>query len=445
MKTKMNPIDVYAFLDKAPLESFHFKILLLCSSVYGLTGMNVMLISALANSVAAEWNLSVIDMGYLLSIGYLGMFVGALTFGGLSDIIGRKKVLVIVVTLETIFTALCGSSPNLPAFYVIRFTAGLGLGGALPLPGVYISEYISARYRGLFLGLVETSWVYGSILSLLIPYFILPIFGWRITFYVALFSLPLIPLILFFLPESIRYLIRKGKFKEAQDILAKLKAVDVIDKLNFEETELGFKKTSIKGLLSDKYFKRTVMLFILWGALVYTYHGIFLWLPTIYAKQFSLKDVTSIWWTLIVTLFQIPGYYSASFLLDRVGRKKVLIIYLSAAGISSAFLSLIVSLDWILLWSAIIAFFNLGAWAGLYTYTQELYPTEARGTGSGAAASFGRLVGISAPSFTAYLFITSGIFGPFAAFSVIHLFAAFSVIVLGIETRMKPLEKISGF
>jgi putative MFS transporter len=90
-----------------------------------------------------------------------------------------------------------------------------------------------------------------------------------------------------------------------------------------------------------------------------------------------------------------------------------------------------------------ISFFNLGAWSGLYAYTPELYPTEIRGTGSGAAASFGRLIGILAPSLTGYLFSLTGLFGPFVAFSFVHLIASFSVFTLGIETMKKSLEEIS--
>lgn len=440
----VDAFDTYKLLDNAPLKRFHYKLTLLSSFAYGLTGMNVMLIASLVTPIAREWNLSVNDIGYLLSVGYLGMFVGALLFGKLADVIGRKKVLISVLFLEAVFTSLCGLSTDLYTLYIVRFIAGLGLGGALPLPGVYVSEHIPVKRRGLFLGLVESSWVYGALLSLLIPYFLLPILGWRGTFFVALLPLALVPLIAIFLPESARYLLEKGKFEEAQKVLKEALEGDYTLEFKKASREVSSTaKRSAKELFSARYASRTVLLFMLWGALVYTYHGIFLWLPTFYARQFGLKDVTSIWWTLIVTLFQVPGYYSASFLLDKIGRKRVLAIYLSVAGISSAALSLTTSLEWIFLWSSIISFFNLGAWAGLYAYTPELYPTELRGTGSGAAASFGRLIGILAPSVTAFLFSTSNLFGPFAAFSLVHLFAGFLVNVLGIETMRKPLETIS--
>lgn len=436
-------MDVYRVLDNAPLNSFHYKILALSSLIYGLTGMDVMLIAALVTPIAKEWSLDVVTIGYLLSTGYLGMFIGALVFGRLADIIGRKKVLVIVLFLEAVFTSLCGLSQDLGTLFILRFVAGIGLGGALPQPGVYVSEYIPVKYRGLFLGLVETAWVYGAILSLLIPYLILPIYGWRIAFFTAIIPLALIPFVMISFPESIRYLLKRGDTDKIKRVLEKTGILSSVNDLNFEENMSKIKKYSIRDLMSTKYLKRTILLFILWGSLVYTYHGIFLWLPSIYSKQFNLTDVTSIWWTLVVTLFQVPGYYSASYLLDKIGRRKVLIIYLILAGIGSALLSLKIDIAWIFVWSSVISFFNLGAWAGLYAYTPELYPTEIRGTGSGAAASFGRIMGVFAPSITGYLFATIGLVGPFTVFSLVHIFAGLSILILGIETMGKSLEEIS--
>ncbi|MDW8035184.1 MAG: MFS transporter, partial [Candidatus Korarchaeum sp.] len=417
---------------------FHYKILLTSSLIYCFTAMNVMLIAALVGPIAREWGLDVVTMGYLMSSGYLGMFIGALLFGRLADVIGRRRVLITVLVLESVFTAACGLAWDLLSLYALRFLAGIGLGGALPQPGVYVSEYVPKKKRGLFLGLVETSWVYGVIISLLIPYLLLPSLGWRATFSIALLPLLTLPLAVAYLPESMRFLIVKGRADEVRKLMAKLGVKDLPEFRGLTEV----KRYTVRDLVSRKYVRRTVLLFILWGGLIYTYHGIFLWLPTIYSRQFGLGDITSLRWTLLVTLFQIPGYYSASFLLDRVGRKRVLSIYLMAAGIFSALLSLKVDLLWIFAFSSLISFFNLGAWAGLYAYTPELYPTEIRGIGSGASASFGRLIGILAPSITGYLFSTTGISGPFAIFSFVHLLAGLAVILMGIETMGRSLEEI---
>lgn len=429
------------YLEKSPLTKFHYLILTVGCLAYCLTAMNVMLIASVMPAVSGEWGLDETTAGLLFSAGYIGMFFGAAGCGRLADTIGRKKTLIIVVVIMSVFTAMCSIAWDVFSMGLLRFLAGIGLGGALPQPGIYISEYVPAKHRGKFLGLTETSWVYGVLLSLLFPIFLIPTYGWRLTFLVALIPLILAPIIIFFIPESIRYLERKGKLDEALKLFRKHGIIS--GSISVKRGEVYPKKISVDEVLSHQYRRRTILLWILWAVLVYTYHGIFLWLPTIYATEFGLKLVKSLWWVFIVTIFQIPGYYAATFLLDPVGRKPVLAIFLGLAGIGSLFLSFRVELSWILLWSIVISFFNLGAWAGLYTYTPELYPTRIRGTGSGFAASVGRFAGIFAPTITGYLYATTHLTGPFAVFALAHLLAALSIALLGVETKRKTLEEIS--
>jgi len=441
--------SVVEHLEKAPLTRFHYGLLLLGSLIYGFTAMNVMLIAAVLTPIIAEFGLKQQPLvsGLLLSIGYLGMFVGALSCGILADHIGRKKTLLFTISTMTVFTALNSIAPDPATMAFLRFLAGIGLGGSLPQPGVYVSEYIPAKYRGRFLGLVETSWVYGALLSLLFPYFLIPAYGWRLTFLVALIPLLLIPLVVFVVPESLRYLQLKGRTSEAISLLKKHRLVPT----DFQEAKLpspASKRFNVRAALKDTWSptfrKRTAMLWIFWAVLVYTYHGIFIWLPTFYASPpLTLTIVRSIEWVLIVTLAQVPGYYSAALLLDRVGRKPIALTYLALAGVGSVLLSLAQDPTSILLWSIVISFFNLGAWSALYTYTPELYPTRVRGTGSGAAASIGRVAGIIAPTATPLLYASGGLPAVFTMFALAHFIGSASVFILGTETKGKVLEEIS--
>jgi MFS family permease len=104
---------------------------------------------------------------------------------------------------------------------ILRFLAGIGLGGSLPQPGVYVTEYVPAKYRGRFIGLVGASWVYGALLSLIFPFILFPVIGWRLTFLVSLLPLILIPVVYFLAPESLRYLQIKGRTQEAIKLLKK--------------------------------------------------------------------------------------------------------------------------------------------------------------------------------------------------------------------------------
>jgi putative MFS transporter len=434
------------FLEEAPLSVFHYRLLLIGSLIYSFTAMNVMLVAAVLTPVINEFKLGTLESGLLVSIGYLGMFLGALLCGVLADQIGRKKTLLFTTLTMSVFTAANMFATDAFTMGFLRFLAGIGLGGSLPQPGIYVSEYVPAKYRGRFLGIIEASWVYGALLSLIFPYILFPRLGWRLTFMVALIPLTLIPLILFFMPESLRYLQLKGKVGEALEFLKKQGLITE----NFVEEKLpnevyGKHKITeaLKELWSPPYWKRTLLLWILWAVLVYTYHGIFVWLPTIYVKELGLTVVKSIEWTIAVTLAQIPGYYSAAFLLDRMGRKPIAAVYLLMAGVACILLSQARAPEPIFLWSAVISFFNLGAWSALYAYTPELYPTRVRGTGSGAAASIGRIAGTIAPTLTPLLYSSGGLAAAFVLFALIHILGSVAVIVLGVETKGKTLEEIA--
>lgn len=437
------------YLEEAALTRFHYGLLLLGSLVYSFTAMNTLLIASVLTPIINEFGLGnqPAVSGMLLSAGYLGMFIGAISCGILADHLGRKKTLLFTTLIMTTFTALNSLAPDPLTMAFLRFLAGIGLGGSLPQPGVYVSEYIPAKYRGRFLGLVEASWVYGALLSLIFPYFLFPTFGWRITFLIALVPLFLIPVVAFFAPESLRYLQLKGRTDEVVNLLKKHRLVPA----DFKEAKMPTvapKKYSaigaLKELWSPSFRKRTLMLWIFWASLVYTYHGIFTWLPTFYARPpLNFTVVKSMEWVLIVTLAQVPGYYSAALLLDHVGRKPIAIIYLTLAGVGSVMLSMASDPANILLWSTVISFFNLGAWSALYTVTPELYPTHIRGTGSGTAASMGRIAGIFAPTVTPLLYEYGGLGAAFAAFALVHFVGSFIVIILGIETKGKTLEEIS--
>lgn len=432
-------MGVARFVEGRGLERFHYAMLAVCSSIYALTALDVMLIGSLMPAIMAEWGLGKASGGLLLSSTYIGMFMGAFSFGMLSDRIGRRGAMALALTLMSVFTAACSISWNFPSMFSFRILAGIGLGGALPLPGVYVSEYIPAKYRGRFLGLVETSWVYGALLALAFPFFIEPSLGWRASFLIGVAPAILLPFV-FRLPESLRYLETKGLKEELGKVLKRY-GVTVLPKVEERRKSL---LESLRSLWSSKMWRRTLLLWILWASLVYTYHGMFIWLPTIYTELIEAKRLlTPLYYSLLVTLFQVPGYYSSTFLLDRIGRKKVLYIYLGLSGVGCLLFMLSTSITQALAFSAMISFFNLGAWAGLYAYTPELYPTEIRGTGSGFAAAMGRLAGILAPILTGYLWLFGGLGSAFFVFGAVHLLAALGVVLLGIETKGLTLEEIS--
>ena len=443
-------MSLLRYLENIELRSFHYKILVIAFLAYMLTAMNVLLISGILKRIGTELVLNQMQLSYLLSSGFVGMFMGAVLYGRLADIVGRKISLITAIVLHGIFTALCGTTHNYTLMLLYRFIAGIGLGGALPIPGVYVSEYIPARYRGTFVGLIETAWVWGTILSLIIPLLFLRTIDWEGVFLWGLLALVLIPFIIAFLPESIRYLEEKGRIEEALRVLKQYGLVKGGVKI---EPSLVRRKVHWSELIKGEYAKRTLLLTSLWFILVYTYYGVFLWLPKILSDRYSL--FSALLWSILIVLAQIPGYYSAAFLLDRLGRRKVLIYYLIGASIGSIVVGLadywevaIINIGtysiglMLLLGFILISFFNLGAWSGLYVYTPELYPTEYRGTGAGIAAAVGRIAGILSPIITGYLQL-GGLTLAYVVFFIAHLLGGLLVFLLGPETKGLILEEIS--
>ena len=197
-------------------------------------------------------------------------------------------------------------------------------------------------------------------------------------------------------------------------------------------------------LWSSQYLRRTVMLWVLWFAITYAYYGMFTWLPTLLTE--GGRGLTrSFAYVLIITLAQIPGYFSAAYLVDRVGRKWTLVSYLFLTAVGAFFFRNAGGEAEILFWGCFISFFNLGAWGVVYTYTPELYPTRARGTGAGWAAAFGRLGGVFAPLVVGQMIGSWGVGyeSVFIMFALVLLVGAINVMLLGEETKGRTLEEIA--
>jgi MFS transporter, putative metabolite:H+ symporter len=202
-------------------------------------------------------------------------------------------------------------------------------------------------------------------------------------------------------------------------------------------------RTGIAELWSPALAKRTAMLWILWFGIVFTYYGIFLYVPSLLAAR-GLSEVRSNEFFFLSTIAQIPGYFSAAWLVERWGRKPTLVTYLLGTAAAAFLFGNSGTGTDAFIYIALLSFFNLGAWAIVYTYSPELYPTAIRATGAGIAAAVGRIGGIIGPFLTPVLVPTLGQSGVFALFMVMLVVTALNVWLLAEETKGRSLEEISG-
>lgn len=433
-------------LEALPLGRFHYKLLLVTGLGWLFDSMDTGLIAFILPVLAKEWGLSPGQMGLIGSIGLIGMALGAVVSGTIADRIGRKKVFTITVLLYSIASAFCALSWNYQSLLVFRFLVGFGLGGELPVAATLVSEYAPSRVRGRFIVLLESFWGLGWIAAACIAYFFIPLYGWRMAFLIGALPALYVCLIRMHMPESVRYLLAHGRVGEARQIVVSLERqlhVPVAPFVSEKETVPVVAKASFRELWKKPFASRTIMLWLVWFGINFSYYGIFMWLPSLVFQQ-GFTVVKTFEYVLIMTLAQLPGYYCAAWLVDKIGRKYTLSAFLLFSGVASYFFGHASTAAALMMWGSVMSFFNLGAWGVLYTYTPEQYPTAIRALGSGWAAGLGRFGGMAAPMMVGALLARSfGFASVFYMFALVFAAVAVIVMSLGVESKQKDLESIS--
>ncbi|KXB03565.1 hypothetical protein AKJ45_01230 [candidate division MSBL1 archaeon SCGC-AAA261F19] len=426
-------------LEEVPVGKFHWILLLALGLGWAFDAMNSGLISFGLTPLTEDLNLTEGLTGILLSGWTAGMFAGGFLIGKLADKAGRKTSLLLSLVLFSVPAGMVAFASHWELIFLLRFTAGMGSAGYMVVGSTLLSEYMPTKQRGRFVALLESSWAFGWLLASYFGLIFIETVGWRGIMLVGFLPMLFLPFFLVKIPESLRFLLSKGKIKRAREI-----GRDIDLKVG-EEEAVNFRKTikysKLSTLFNPKYRKRTIMLWIHWFSIVLAYWGIFLWLPSVLASEKGFGIAKSLQFAFLITLAQIPGYWSGAWLIEKVGRKWLLVSYMSLAGVAS-FLFAGSTTTWqVLLFASLVSFFNLGAWGITYAYTPELYPTLVRASGSGIANGVGRIGGIFGPMLAGFLVSQFGSFYPvFVVYAVFHFISAIVVASLGIETKGRPLE-----
>lgn len=435
-------------LENLPVGAFHYKLLVVTGLGWLFDSMDTGLISFVLPILAREWGLTPEQVGWIGSVGLIGMALGAVLAGTIADKFGRKNVFAATVILYSVSTGLCAVAWNYESLLAFRFLVGFGLGGELPVAATLMSEYAPSALRGRFIVLLESFWGVGWLVAALISYLLIPKFGWHIAFIIGALPALYVFLIRLHMPESIRYLLSKGRVNEARNIILTLeKKLNVQSKpfdSEFEEESTPIFKINVFTLWKPSFRVRTLMLWIAWFGIVFSYYGIFMWLPSIVFVQ-GFEVVKTFEYVLIMTLAQLPGYFAAAYLVDLIGRRYTLSSFLLMSGVCAYFFGNSATASDLLMWGAAMSFFNLGAWGVIYTYTPELYPTAIRALGSGWAAGFGRIGGMLAPMLVGVLLAHGAPINIiFVMFASVFVIVSVIVLSLGIESKKKSLEEIDA-
>lgn len=441
-------------ISRLPSTPMLRKTLMVVGIAWVFNAMGQGMVSGVMAAIGQDWALSKGQLGLLGSIGMLGMAAGAALSGMAADKWGRKKVIVLNLIIIGIASGLSGFAINYPMLLLLRCITGYGLGGIGPVAFAFISEYSPTKIRGRNGVLLESFWAWGWIIAALVAYMMIPLYGWRVAFWVG--AIPAVYAIFLnrLMPESPRYLQSIGKEEEADGLvrfMEKQAGVEYQPRSEDVSRQIpgeALQKThvSFKDLWSARYIKDTIVLWVIWFGTNFGYYGFVLWTPTLLmGKGFDL--VKSFEFTLIMCLAQLPGYYSAAYLVEKIGRKKVLIIYFLGTAVAAWLFGHADTTTQVLIYGCLLYFFSLGAWGCVYAYTPEIYPTVARASGSGWATAFGRLGAFTAPFIVPVVYNyygqEAGYTNVFVMLTAVFAIVAIVVALLGKETMGKSLEEIS--
>jgi putative MFS transporter len=445
-------------LDRIPPNRFHGRLAAVLGTGTFFDGFDAISIAVVLTAIVAHFHLSIGAASLIVSAGYLGQFVGALAVGALSEHIGRRPAFAGCLIAFGVFSLLGALSWSGGSLLVLRLLQGVGLGAEVPVAATLMNEYLGTRTRGRVGMFYQSLFGWGlfvaPLVSLLFIGTVGPSAAWRCLFAVG--ALPaLVGLYAWFrLPESARWLAGRGRIAEAETLVGQVEAVARSRKVALAEPvavpQLASPDFRPGELFRGVYRARTIMLWAAWFCASFINYGCAVWLPTLFIRLGGATPSTALLLTALVGAIAALGVLGAGLVIDRAGRRPLLIASFAVMLLGAAVGSLGVGvLGWPTLpvLSAAGVVIGLGASLALgplWIYTAELYPTRMRSWATSAASGMNRAASIVSPLIIGAVLSAGG--GVGAVFSILLVCALLGIVVLAtmaMETSHRPLEDIA--
>ena len=399
---------------------------------YAMDGLDVLILSFAMAAIVSEFGLTLGEGGMIATYTLIGTVLGGYIFGIFADWWGRVHTFSLTIIIFSIFTGACAFADNAVHLDILRFLAGLGLGGEYGIGMTLVSETWPGAKRARATAGVAMGWQAGAVLAAILAAVVLPDYGWRGLFLVGV------------LPALLAAWARPGikeppmwvKRKEMKKALQARK--DAGEKLTAEEEEqlTEAKKFPLAHLFADKKTTiTTIALTIMTSVQNFGYYGIMVWLPMILLKEHGLTTKSMSGWMIVTVIGMIAGIFVFGWLCDRLGRKKpYLLFYVCAAAMVYIYVNLGTPIA-LLFGGAFLGFFCNGMMAGYGTLLSENYTTDARSAAQNFIFNTGRAVGGFAPVIIGTIAQTNGFNTAFVLLSAVYLAAAVNVLFFVKDTK----------
>ena len=393
----MRAIDVHQIIDNARFNRFHWTVVALCALLLIFDGYDLFIFGVVLPAIMREWGLTPLQAGALGSYALFGMMFGALAFGTLADKIGRKKGIAICFTLFSAATLVNGFASNPTEFGICRFIAGLGCGGLMPNAVALMSEYAPKRLRSTLVAVMFSGYSLGGMLAAGVGIYMLPAYGWQSMFFAAAVPLLLLPLILWWLPESVGFLVRDGQTAKARGIIDRIDpelSLGEADTQHISDTK--GRGVGVLELFRDGRTVRTLSLWVAFFCCLLMVYALSSWLPKLMASAgYSLGSSLS--FLLVLNFGGMAGAILGGWLGDRLNLGKVMVVFFIAAAVSISLLGFKSAPAVLYLLIFVAGATTIGTQILLYAGTAQFYGLSIRSTGLGWASGIGRNGAILGP------------------------------------------------
>ncbi|HLV76603.1 MAG TPA: aromatic acid/H+ symport family MFS transporter [Marinobacter sp.] len=393
----MKNLDVNDVIDNATFTGFHWQVLFWCTLIIIFDGYDLVIYGVVLPLLMEQWNLSPQVAGLMGSSALFGMMFGAMGFGMLSDRLGRKKTILICVVLFSLTTVINGMATNPWQFGVLRFIAGLGIGGVMPNVVSLMSEYSPRRSRSTLVALMFSGYAVGGMMSAGLGIWIVPNFGWEIMFYLAAVPLVILPLMLRYLPESVAFLMTRKREAEARDILRKVApALDIRETDTLTVPPTPENKAPVLELFRDGRAFSTMMFWVAFFCCLLLVYALGSWLPKLMSMA-GYELSSSLMFLMVLNIGAIFGAVGGGWLADRWSLRSVLSSFFVLAAGSLVLLGFENPIWFLYALVGVAGATTIGSQILLYAYVAQYYPTSIRSTGLGWASGIGRNGAIVGP------------------------------------------------
>lgn len=432
--------DVGDLLDNGPFTSMQMFVVMLAALSIVLDGFDGQLIGFAIPMMIKEWGITREAFAPAVAAGLIGMGIGSASAGLFADRYGRRMAVIVSVFVLGTATCAIGFAPDATTVAVLRFIAGLGIGGALPSSTTVTAEFTPARRRTLAVTATIVCVPLGGMLAGLFSAYVLPLYGWRASFFIG-GSLPIVLgfALMAVLPESPRFLARRPeRWKELSHLLARMGRPMPLGVRYTDATEQALEQRGaqpqlgVRALFAKGYGADTIAIWVAFFMCLTAVYSAFSWLPTMLTSE-GLPGAVA---TSGLTAYNLGGVIGAlvcAVAITRWGSRWPLAIC-CAGALGSAFLMLLLDVhqnsSWLVFGFGVHGLFVNAVQSTMYALCAYMYATGVRATGTAGALAFGRLGAILSAFVGATVITQGGAQGYLILLGTVMVFALIALLLV---------------